>query len=447
MRRHVVRVFAIVLVILLTADRPVAGQTPEPVPTPPAVDPGAEVPAEAAPAEPPPRPLRDWLHDSRLTGDWGGARTALEDAGITFDLYYNHFYGVLLGGGKDLNNAQRNSGTVDWFTRFDLGKMKLLPDGLVLVQTKGSFSRNINPKVGALSDPFDDADGDRTIWVNQAWFQKALLEDKLRLRLGYIDFGVLAERNDVAGNEDTQFMSTYLDNNALVPLKAGWGAALFVDPVEWFGLIVGAVDADAQTAVVGLDTAFHDRGAFIGYLEANFRPRIPSRRGLLSGNWRVGAVYDPNNFPRFGTNTASGHALSDTGQAALYVSIDQPVFRESDQSEQGLSLFFRYGLRDRRHNRLSTFYSGGLQYEGLLPQRDRDVLGFGMYYVDFSEPFRDEGLANRAFTREVGYELDYSIQVTPWLTFTPDVQYIVQPGGSSAARDATIIGFRARVTF
>lgn len=44
-----------------------------------------------------------------------------------------------------------------------------------------------------------------------------------------------------------------------------------------------------------------------------------------------------------------------------------------------------------------------------------------------------------AFRHETGLEIDYRIQLLPWLAVTPDLQYIVEPGAaasSSCARPA-----------
>jgi len=53
--------------------------------------------------------------------------------------------------------------------------------------------------------------------------------------------------------------------------------------------------------------------------------------------------------------------------------------------------------------------------------------------------FRDE-------TYETAYEVFYGCQVFGWLTLKPDLQYIVNPGGT-ARNNTTVIGLRAVVLF
>lgn len=44
-------------------------------------------------------------------------------------------------------------------------------------------------------------------------------------------------------------------------------------------------------------------------------------------------------------------------------------------------------------------------------------------------------------------ELSYQCQVTPWLIVQPDVQYIINPGGTQDLDNALVVGGRASVTF
>ena len=43
-------------------------------------------------------------------------------------------------------------------------------------------------------------------------------------------------------------------------------------------------------------------------------------------------------------------------------------------------------------------------------------------------------------------EVYYNIQVTPWLSISPDFQYIINPGGTHEHRDAMIVGIRTQMS-
>jgi porin len=162
---------------------------------------------------------------------------------------------------------------------------------------------------------------------------------------------------------------------------------------------------------------------------------------MLPGNYRFGLIWDPRRKERF----AGGAAAAERGDAGVYMSFDQLVYRERPGHAQGLGLFARYGYRDPNVNAVSHFWSVGAQYEGPLPRRDADVVGLGTYTAHASPDFRQAGHPN--VRHETGFELYYSIEVLPWLQVTPDVQFIVNPGARRSVENALVLGLRGRVTF
>ena len=79
---------------------------------------------------------------------------------------------------------------------------------------------------------------------------------------------------------------------------------------------------------------------------------------------------------------------------------------------------------------------------GIIPERDNDTFGLGYYYMDMSDDLADF----ISVDTEQGIEFFYNIEVNPWLHVTPDLQYIIDPGGG-AYDDAIVFGIRAVMTF
>jgi len=92
-------------------------------------------------------------------------------------------------------------------------------------------------------------------------------------------------------------------------------------------------------------------------------------------------------------------------------------------------------------SQIKSFWSTGLQYQGLIPTRDKDVTSFGVGHGRLS---RQAG-----FTRsnETVLEWFYNIEVTPWLHVSPDLQCIFNPGGDASVKDAVVIGVRLQMSF
>lgn len=97
----------------------------------------------------------------RLLGDWKGTRTDLENAGLKVSPYYNYYFGILTRRG-----IHRHSGSADLFLHLDFEKMGWMAGAESLLQVKSTRGRNVNPEVGALSDPFDDADFDQLVYID-----------------------------------------------------------------------------------------------------------------------------------------------------------------------------------------------------------------------------------------------------------------------------------------
>ena len=111
---------------------------------------------------------------------------------------------------------------------------------------------------------------------------------------------------------------------------------------------------------------------------------------------------------------------------------------------QGIGLFLRYGFAHAEVNELEHFWSAGVQYQGLVPTRDDDVVGFGVAQGVVS---RFVERVDEKPRRETALELYYNFRVTPWLNVSPDFQVILDPGGRADGKDAFVAGLRVQASF
>lgn len=425
--------------LLLLVPQTVLAQQPPVSPSPTGED-------SAEPALGSQRLLPHFLESPRLLGDPFDSRSWIEERGISLDSYYNHFLGFRISGGKSRSHSGKHSGTLDYLVRLNSRELGLWPGGMLLGHAKTGDGRNINPDIGALSDPIDDADFDEGLYIAQLWYQHAIADGALELRAGYLQSTTIYDRNAFANSEDRQFLATFLDNNPTVPHKLGIGATILVRPARWLELALGVADADAVIRQAGLDTAFDDFESLLIQAEASLILENVTESGSLPGSYRLGTYYDPRRRPVAGrAGLGSGTPGFDRGDAGVYLSLDQMLLRERPGDPQGLGVFVRVGCRDESVHRFAYFGSLGLQYEGPIPGRDRDVLGMGMYQAIASGKFRRR--VSRDLSRETGLEVYYRVQATPWLTVSPDFQFIHDPGGLRSARDAIILALRLRMTF
>jgi porin len=387
-----------------------------------------------------------FLHTPRLLDDPGGYRSRLESLGVTLQLFYNQFLAWKPRGGANPDSVFGYSGSYDAFTYLDFEELTEWPGLSLLLHVKGQYDHNLNDDVGALSDPIDDADFDEPIYVDELWLHQTFLGDRAALRVGFLEQQTVFDRNAFANSEDRQFLATFLDNDAVVPLPNGLGAVVFARPTNWLELAVAAADADNVPRRAGFDTAFDSFGSLSAYFEAAFKLQLPFPAQPLPGTYRLGVFVDGSEKTVFGrTDPGTGLPATDRGHVGAYLSFDQVAYQEPGRDEQGLGLFARFGYADSDVNRIAWFWSVGLQYRGILPGRGEDVLGLGSYQAIGSHRYRRT--VDPDFDRETGIELYYRFDPIPWLAVTPDFQYLVDPGGNGAARDAVVVALRLRVTF
>ncbi len=394
-------------------------------------------------------PLTQWLEGKSLTGDWFGLGRQLSSAGVTVKLRATQVYQINLHGGQSTHRrAGRYAGSYDFQVNLDLEKLAGLPGASVCSYAKGSWSDGLDKSsVGsAVGGVNDDASGDYSIYLARLYYQQKLFDGMLQFRVGKLkltggfdccDRCGTFDGSEYANDERTQFLNSALVNNPTIPFcKDGLGAIVHVEPVKWWYIGAGVADAQADKRETGFHTAFHGEDYFFSIYETGIVPEIPSANGPLPGAYRVGFWYDPQDK----TTHAGGTKRDDMG---FYLSFDQLLWREPGQDKggsQGLGAFTRYGYAHSDVSDIQCFWSGGVQYEGLLPTRDDDVLGVGFAW---GKLVQDAG-----FTRpdESVLEVYYNVAVTPWLGISPSFQYVWNPGGAAGVGDACVIGCRVQIT-
>ena len=389
-----------------------------------------------------------------LTDNWFTLGESLDARGLSIGLSLTEIYQINTHGGLATDRRKgRESGSYGLEIGVDFEKLISLPGGSAYMLTEGSWSGGVDGvSVGSIFGVNDDAGGNRKADVTQLYYQQNLLDEKLRIRVGKVDLTGCFEcrgcpgsfdGNGFANDETAQFMNAALVNNPTIPFPDnGLGIMVHIQPVEWAYVSAGIADAQADARETGFATTFHDEDYFFSIFEVGVAPQSDRPNGPLQGVFRVGVWYDPQDKVR-----NSGSTKRD--DVGAYLSADQVVLKENDEEEdtQGLGVFGRLGYADHDVNPVCNFWSLGAQYQGLLPSRDDDVLGIG---VARGRLTRAAGFTE---THETVTEIYYNAAITDWLSISPSVQYIVNPGGvhtpggANDAKDAVVFGLRLQIAF
>jgi len=386
-----------------------------------------------------------------LTQGYWGLNDILNNQGVDVSLSATSIYQQNVRGGlRTSDRSGRLTGSHDFEITLDLERILGLTGASVYIHNEGGWpdAEGINEQsVGSFWGTNDDAADYGSILVTEFWYEQRLCDDKLLIRLGKMDLTcgidcqerpVAFGHNTYACNENTQFLNSALVNDLAIPFPDyGVGIMAGYFPTENWYVSVGAADAQANIREAGFDSAFHNRDYYFYIFETGFLPRFNLGGAELPGAYRMGVWLDPQDKDRL---NGPGSQRDDTG---FYLSFDQLLYRENAVAadEQGLGGFARFGWADDDLNEITNFWSLGLQYQGLFPGRDGDVLACGMAQAIFSD--------HAEFTEdaETIVETYYNIYLTGWLQVTPAVQYIADPSADPAAKDALVLGIRTMVSF
>ncbi|MBW4578381.1 MAG: carbohydrate porin [Tildeniella nuda ZEHNDER 1965/U140] len=419
---------------------------------------------------------RFWTRDF-LTGNWGGTRDRLLQQGI--DFYLAEFLDVYsnVGGGRSQDTAVNNVVLVglDLYTT-KLGWWNEGQIHITAVDIRGvSVGRDY---AGSLSSVYFVDPLKRGARLFELWYgQKFGNKNQYELRLGKIfPFVRIAASQTTGIFTNTAFQyPTYLGVSPTSGLSTAFASAplgiqfSYTPGPQW--LFIGQIQDgfDDPTGGLsnqdGLNTRLNAREGVEGIVEAVYRPNQERGSTGLPGYYRFGFQFHSGIFKSQSKNITGqsvalfgGDRKEERGNHALYFMAEQMVWRESlnpRDRTQGLNVFFKTVVSPNQDiNTISWNVAGGLAYEGLIPGRDRDVLGLGVSYSRYSNGIRNFDRNNRQINpgstirdAETVLELVYVAQIAPWWYLIGSLQRIIHPSGDSGIPDATVVGISSRFAF
>lgn len=176
----------------------------------------------------------------------------------------------------------------------------------------------------------------------------------------------------------------------------------------------------------GLDFRWDKEEGFFIATEAGFE-----YGETFKGTYKIGFGYHTADFIVLDNST-----MDKSGNYALYLTLDQTVFKFAVQDQSALNIFLRVAYAPNDRNEVQLAFEGGVCAKGLFGRED-DSIGLGFAQTNFSDTGKESVL-----------ELIYVAQVFTWLCMQPDMQYIMDPNSSSSGlNDSFIIGLRGTISF
>ncbi|MBI3094209.1 MAG: carbohydrate porin [Rhodocyclales bacterium] len=408
-----------------------------------------------------------------LSGDWGGARSALWQRGIALEgglkLDHLHNRGGIRDGGHTLSHLELK-------LRADLERLLGWSNAVAYLNTDTDAGAGVNARhTGSLMGVSNIEVPLSTTRLLHAWLQKGFFDDRCSLLAGIYPIDSEFFTLDAAATLLHPAYGTPADlaltntpsifNNAAFGLRA---KAFFADRAVYAmaALMDGIPNDPARPKATALRFAKGD-GAFvigeIGWtpLETghSFEPvdpalvrQIPAlvaheKYGGLSkyavGFWRYGnRVADQVDVD------ADGNPLQRRSQGG-YVLAERSLFSLGGEAGRDVTAFGRYAFSDGDSIAIDRMWNLGLRIRGPLAGRPDDSLAIGWTRGRLAQKWRALQAAAGIDTvaAEEAIEITWRIALTQWFQVQPNLQHVRHPGGTAAARHATLVGARLELTF
>jgi porin len=421
-----------------------------------------------------------------LTGEWGGLRTRMRNAGFRIDVtYIGEVLGNLSGGTR---RGAIYEGRLEMAFQVDLARAigwsgATFRASAYQIHGRGLSANNLGNNLLVASG----IEAVAATRLHDLSLTQELLGGALQIRAGQFaaddGFAVSAGAANFINSTfgwPGLFATDLPSGGPAYPLATP-GIQIQARPSDQFTFAAAVFNGDPVGPGPGnpqdrdrSSTQFRvNDDAFLIAEITYLRNLEPEARGL-PGTYKLGMWYHSGRFAdqRFDSAgrsladpASSGVAGQHRGNFAVYVTMDQMLWRPQIGGDQGIGAFLRIAGSPGDRNLVNFYIDGGVTWKGLIPGRDDDVLALGVGYARISRAARGLDRDTAAFTGqespvrnyEAVLELTYIAQVTPWLTVQPDFQLIIHPGANAAITgadgrpttiaNAAILGLRSTVRF
>ncbi|MGB8769976.1 MAG: carbohydrate porin [Candidatus Korobacteraceae bacterium] len=417
--------------------------------------------ATPTPAPTPAPPSTTFWNQQYLFGDWGGARTRLaEEKGVTFDFFY-------VGDFLDTPQAAIKTGAGAWnrvrgTMDIDFGKLAGIKGLTFHVTGLWQGGPNIGADyLGSISNPSGLVSA-RTEMLDSYWLQYAMANDTVELRVGQFasmdNYGLQPYGGSFLMEPiDYGFGNRFNDYASFDP-ASGPGVQLQVNPAKFMYFKAAYTSGNRNPYYqnpTGFEYVKHDSGVLsdeVGFNIGQPTSGTVAKEKYYPGHYAFGSTYNGGKFANPFTPNVPLYQSPNTGNYLIYFMANQAVYRPKAGSDAGLDAFFGFAISpDATYNFVDKNITGGAVYNGLIPRRPKDSVGFGMSFSHvsnaYSTAYAESFLGAPVLGTEKAFEVNYLYQATPYFLIQPVVQWYATLGGNPQNPTGVVLGFRTKVTF
>lgn len=396
-----------------------------------------------------------------LLGDWGGLRTAAQDAGIKLSLGWANEVAHNFDGGRGGKTAA--AGQIAFAAETDLQKLTGVDAGKIIVKISQRYGRSLSltASLDTLQQVQEIYGRGNVTRISELSYSKDFLDKRLNVKFGRMEPG------DDFGSFSCKFQNLTFcyftpdhiagDNFFAYPVSM-WAARAKVKITGDVTFKVGAYDINPELARPRGGFSFNTTDSTgTNYItELNWEPKLGSRqlRGIYKiGGWhstarREDLFFDIDRQPLVLTGAAP---LERHGYNGIYAQMQQQLTNQPGPGDRGLSVFVNFFQTDEYVVQNNRVINAGLFYSGFLDARPYDEIGFAAGQTRVSSRLRkgQQLLGDEAAVQHAEYplELYYSVNFGSAVTLRPNLQYVVQPDGYKDRSNLVVAGLKTIVQF
>ncbi|MFN2375384.1 MAG: carbohydrate porin [Candidatus Binatia bacterium] len=335
-------------------------------------------------------PLRVDAAD-RATGDWGGRRTRLAQAGVEIEVHYTAESYVL-----DADEGISYLGNLDVMLTLDTARLGAWKGGRIFLYGQNNHGSGPSRDLGLLM-PVSNLESESFTQLSEYWLEQQVGNSVL-LRLGKQD----TNRDFAAPRFGGNFVNSSFGVLPGSPLHSfpapGLGAAVLADPRSWVGVRAGIYEGSPEVGSFG-ETAFQDDAGLLSIGQLVLRHELAGRD---AGEFGVG-----------GWTRTAGRDRS--GVYALY-DVLLPWNPGNEADPRSWQFFVHGGWSPEQTGEIGTYAGGGVTAHGFLGENNTIGLGAGYAKSDTSD--------------ETFVEIFFKWRPRVWFTVEPDLQFYDTAGGT-----------------
>lgn len=388
-----------------------------------------------------------WEND-HLLGDWGGARSALEEKGISFELVYTgEVLGLFSGGIKRDTSYQAN---IDLTMTLDTELAGLWKGGTFFIYMLNNHGEK-QPSGDFIGDlqTASNIEAPTATRLYELWYEQQLFNETFSILAGMHDLNSEFAFTEYGGLFINSSFGIQPDISANVPVSIFPVTAAAVrlkwTPIERLYIMAAVYGGDPGDPSVnkhGTRWRLFSRKESMTIYEAGYQIGLDEGSAVLPGTYKLGTWYHSADFDDVKDTDAAGDPIKHDGNYGVYFIADQMVYREN--GDQGLGLFLQIGGAPDDRSEVDFYIGAGINYLGLIPGRDEDVFGIAVAHASISDKLRTAEARDSA---ETTLEVTYRAQIAPWFVIQPDFQYVFDTGADPALGDAVVGLLRFEINF